>query len=353
MTRSLIFTAAIAVAAIVRPAQAQQGNQDFRIDVDYRTRIIDGVSQKLANGYFDAAQANVIRTQLTKKSVRAAYDTISTASGIASALTRDLQQWTHDRHLKVVFSVEPRPLPKESGGNAISDAEIEEAGSRNFGFHQVMRYTGNVGYLEIGRFEPASIAGNTLKAAMQLLANTDAIVIDLRQNGGGYADMVALMTSYFLPEQKLLVTLEKRDKKESSQIWSASYVEGPRYLNKPIFVLTSGRTFSGAEALAYDLKHFANATIVGEKTRGGANPGSFQQLDEHFAVFVPTARVVHAATGTNWDADGIAPDVAVPSNKASLTALKLALEKLVATKPNDSRYRVWKDALDDMNSNGN
>jgi C-terminal processing protease CtpA/Prc len=235
---------------------------------------------------------------------------------------------------------------------ASSPSDAESARGRNFDFHSLVRLTGNIGYLEIGRFHAASEAGSTLQAAMHFLANTDALIIDLRWNGGGHADMVALVTSYFLKEQTHLATLERRQGAAADQIWSASYLPGPRYLDRPVYVLVSGRTFSGAEALTYDLKYFAGATVVGEKTRGGANPGSFQQIDEHFAVFVPTARVVHAATGTNWDADGITPDVVVKANDAKLTALKLSLERLLAQKPNDQRAGMWKEALNDMTAAG-
>jgi retinol-binding protein 3 len=349
MSRILSCAAALASVLAVTAASAQQQKEDFPIDAAYRTLIIDGVSQKLSTGYFDAARAALIKTQMSKRSVRASYDTCTTAASISNALTRDLQAWSHDRHLRVVFSVSPRPMPAPGSNSTASAPDADHASARTFGFHALTRLTGNIGYLELGRFEAAADAGATLHAAMQFLANTDALIIDLRYNGGGHADMVALVASYFLAEQTRLATLERRDQTMSDQIWSAAYVPGPRYLNRPVFILTSARTFSGAEGLTYDLKHFAHAVIVGEKTRGGANPGAFQQIDEHFAVFVPTARVVHAATGTNWDADGITPDVAVAAKDAKLAALKLALERLVADKPQDKRFGMWKEALDEMN----
>lgn len=328
-------------------ALAQQPQRpDFPVDASYRTKVIDGVSQKLGEGYFDVKVAQTIVKQLSNKKLRSAYDTCTTAASLSSALNRDLQSWSHDRHVQVVFDVEARPLPAK--GRPAMNADSEGGEVRNFGFLAVTRFTGNVGYIEVGRFYPAAFAGATLQAAMQFVANTDALIIDLRQNGGGRADMVALFASYFLGEQTKLSTLERRDRNASVQIWSASYVPGPKYLNKPVFILTSKRTFSGAEDLAYDLKHFANATIVGENTRGGANPGSFDQIDEHFAVFVPTARVINAATGTNWDGKGIAPDVPVEAKDASKAALKLALQRLVAEKPSSSRFTMWKEAFDDM-----
>jgi C-terminal processing protease CtpA/Prc len=172
------------------------------------------------------------------------------------------------------------------------------------------------------------------------------LIIDLRGSGGGPVDFVAFMTSYFVPEQTHLMTMERR--KGADQVWSQSFVPGPRYLGKPIYVLTSSTTFSGAEGLTYDLKHFANAKVVGEKTRGGANPGSIQQIDEHFAVFVPSARVVHAATGTNWDADGITPDFPVAAAEAKKSAHRLALEQLIAGKSTGERAMMWREAMSEL-----
>jgi retinol-binding protein 3 len=350
-------TAALAAMVMLVLATRAQGQQtgNFPIDAAYRARILDGVAEKFGEGYFNEERASFVGAQLRSPAVRATYDTATTAASLSAMLTADLQRWSADRHPRLVFSVQPRPMPRAGKQSpALQDAEDESARSRNFGFHALERLTGNIGYLEIGRFdeigrfEAPALAGPTLAAAMQFLQNTDALIIDLRGNGGGRADMVALMTSYFLEEQTRLLTLERRNRDESDQVWSASYVPGPRYLGKPVYVLTSKRTFSAAEGLTYDLKHFASATIVGEKTRGGANPGMFQQIDEHFAVFVPSARVVHAATGTNWDADGITPDVAVDVAEAKHTAHRLALERLIAGKNDVSRAAMWNEALNEL-----
>ena len=345
--RSSGITAALLV--LLTMAAHAQTAQDVPITAQYRAEIIDSVAAKLGRGYFDSKVAAVIQQKLSDRSVRKSYDGLDTGPALVAALTRDLQAWGGDRHLYVVFSAKPRPMPKPGAPSAEMEAlRTEQARARSFGFHALERLTGNVGYLELGRFEPAPLAGPTLTAAMQFLANTDALIIDLRGNGGGRADMVALMASYFLAEQTKLATLARRDPGAGDEIWSAAFVQAPLYLDKPVFILTSGRTFSAAEALTYDLKHFANATVVGEKTRGGANPGGVQQINEHFAVSVPTARVVHAATGTNWDANGIAPDVAVSAAEAKRTAHKLAIEALIAKKPSSPRIDMWREALAEL-----
>lgn len=346
--RTMILAGAVVWAALGGTAARAQSAPDMPVTAADRARIIDGVAKKLTEGYVFEDRAALIAQQLAKPAVRARYNTLNTASAFTEALTKDLKAWSKDRHLRVGFSTKPRPIQAASAPSAEAQAHaLESAQARNFGFHQVERLTGNVGYMEIGRFAPAALAAQTLAAAMQMLSNTDALIIDLRGSGGGSVDFVAFMASYFLPEQTHLMTLERR-KGAADQVWSQSYVPGPRYLGKPIYVLTSNFTFSGAEGLTYDLKHFAGAVVVGEKTRGGANPGSIQQIDEHFGVFVPTARVVHAATGTNWDADGIAPDHAVVAADAKKTAHRLALEKLIASKGTGERAAMWQEAMNEL-----
>ena len=343
----------IAIAGLVLVAAGNasaQDREDMPVSAADRARIIDGVANKLADGYVFADKAAFIKEQLSSKKVRARYDTLQTASALTDALSRDLQAWSHDRHLKVLYSVPARPMPAAQGSATPAERarELETAQARNFGFHQVERLTGNIGYLELGRFDAAQLAAPTAIAAMQFLANTDALIIDLRGNGGGHADMVAFLTSYFIDEQTKLGTLERRDPANTDQIWSAAYVPGQRYVGKPVYILTSNRTFSAAEGLTYDLKYFAHATVVGEKTRGGANPGGIQQIDEHYAVIVPTARMVHAVTGTNWDADGIAPDLAVAAADAKKTAHRAALEKLIAAQKDSPRIGIWQQAMSEL-----
>jgi retinol-binding protein 3 len=341
----------LAVLLVTCPAAAMaQSPEELKIDVAYRENLLNRVAAAYDSMYVSAAKGRLIRDKLMSKPVRARYADCLTASCLTDKVTADLQSWSGDKHLKMVFSAKPRPLPsKESGDAAAAKArEIEVMRRRNFGFHNVERLHGNIGYLELGRFDPAADAAPTAAAAMSFLANTDAIVIDLRGNGGGNADMVAHLVSYFLPEQTHLSTMQRRDANQNAQIWSAAAVSAPRYLGKPIYVLTSKRTFSAAEGLTYDLKQYANAKVIGEPTRGGANPGAFEQFDEHFAVFVPTGQMINEKTRSNWEGVGIAPDVAVAASDAKKAAQKIALEELLRSKSNDERAAMWKQALEEL-----
>jgi C-terminal processing protease CtpA/Prc len=164
---------------------------------------------------------------------------------------------------------------------------------------------------------------------MGFLANTDALIVDLRRNGGGRPEMVALLSSYLFDERTHLNDLYWREGNRTDEFWTNATVAGPRYGGKkPVFVLTSKRTFSGAEEFAYNLKALKRATIVGETSGGGAHPGDMQKIADGFAMFVPTGRAINPVTKTNWEGVGVEPDVVVPADQALDKAKELAAAAL-------------------------
>jgi C-terminal processing protease CtpA/Prc len=178
-------------------------------------------------------------------------------------------------------------------------------------------------------FQPAELAGDTAAAAMNFLTNTDALIIDIRANGGGAPSMVALVSSYlFGGEPVHLNDLYFRPEDTTHQWWTLPHVPGKRYQDKPVYVLTSKRTFSAAEEFAYNLKSLKRATIVGETTGGGAHPGGMHRLNEHFLVFVPSGRAINPLTKSNWEGTGVAPDLPVAAAQALKTAHLAALKKV-------------------------
>ncbi len=341
---------AVLMVALVLTGSAAFAQQpkDMTIDATWRNALLDAAGQRYDSLYVFAERGRLIRDHLRSREARARYADCTTASCLADKLTQDLRSWSKDKHLRMVFSVAPRPMRGAGDTAGAAARELENMRRRNFGFHNVERLHGNIGLLEIGRFDPAPDAAETAAAAMTFLANTDALIIDLRNNGGGRADMVAELMSYFVPEQTHLSTMRRRAPEENVQIWSASAVQGPRYLGKPVYVLTGSRTFSAAEGLTYDLRHLAGAIVIGERTRGGANPGSFQQLDEHFAVFVPTGEIVNAKSKANWEGVGIEPDVVVAATEAMKAAHQAALRRLLEEKRDDGRVAIWQQAYDEL-----
>ena len=200
--------------------------------------------------------------------------------------------------------------------------------SINCGFVKAEQLANNVGYLKFNMFADPEVCGATASAAMNFLANTDALVIDLRDNGGGDPAMVTYISSYLFSKRTHLNDLWTRRTNETKEYWTNADVSGKRLADdKPVFVLTSSHTFSGGEEFTNNLKVLKRATIVGETTGGGAHPVAGQRINDHFIIGVPFARAINPITKTNWEGTGVEPDVKVPAADALTTALKLVAEK--------------------------
>jgi len=201
----------------------------------------------------------------------------------------------------------------------------------NCGFQKVEILSGNVGYLKFNIFADPEVCGPTAIAAMNFLGDVDAIIIDLRENGGGDPKMIALVSTFLFSKPTHLNDIWERKSDTTQQYWTLPFVPGKRLDGKPVYVLTSKRTFSGAEEFCYNLNQLKRATIVGETTGGGAHPVSGQRIDDHFMIGVPFARAINPISKTNWERVGVEPvepDVKVPATDALATAQKLATEKL-------------------------
>jgi hypothetical protein len=235
----------------------------------------------------------------------------------------------------VRYSIDP--VPDRPTRGEPSPEEFERfrrfAREHNHGFERVELLEGNVGYVKLRGFLPAADAGDTVAAAMGFVANADALIFDLRENGGGDPEMVQLICSYLFDSPVHLNDLYFRPANETRQFWTLPVVQGKRFVDKPVYVLTSGRTFSAAEEFTYNLKTQKRATIVGETTGGGANPGGDQRIGEHFTVFVPAGRAINPITKTNWEGTGVEPDLKVAKEIALEAARVDAIGKLRAAAP--------------------
>jgi retinol-binding protein 3 len=341
------------VTAATHPAgaaDAPPAREDLRIDAAMRAEVIEGVAQRLESRYVFPEIGKRIASSLRSRAAKTRYGSMTSAAALCESLTAELRAISKDQHLRVDYAVRARPMPKTGPDHKLTPeqraARRADFGYENNGFRKVERLAGNVGYLRLDRFVDPEYAGETARGAMSFLANTDAMIIDLRQNGGGTPLMVALLASYLLePEPVHLNSIYSRVEDTTKQIWSFAYLPGPRYLDKDVFVLTSRRTFSGAEEFAYDLKSLRRATIVGERTRGGANPGGIEQINEHFAVIVPTGRAINPVTGTNWEGVGVEPDLAAPADSALAVAHRTALTKLIEKTKDADRAEGYREAL--------
>jgi hypothetical protein len=266
------------------------------------------------------------------------------AQAFAEALTRALRAVTRDGHLGVRFAPDFRGGTDPSAEpTAEQKAAFRRRAARdNFGVYRVQILPGNVGLFDLRGFLPKELSAPAIGSAMALLANTDALVVDLRSNGGGAPETVALVCSYFFAEGSRihLNDIYDRPKNETEQFWTDPKLPGPRYVGKPVYVLTSRRTFSGAEEFAYNLQTQKRATLVGETTGGGAHPGGLVALGAGFAAFVPTGRAINPLTGTNWEGVGVKPELATSAEAALKTAHLHALRTLLDAEKDEQRRRA-------------
>lgn len=321
----------------VTGAVAQPEQPDLTIDAATRTKVIDGILKRLNDSYVFPEVAKKMEQSIRERADRKEYDQITSAKEFASQLTKNLQAISNDKHLRVRYSHEA--IPERGPRREPTTEEMEERKRdltyMNHGFAKVERLRGNIGYLEFFNFMDEELGAETVAAAMNFVNGTDALIIDMRGNGGGSPAMVALVCSYlFGPEPVHLNDLYWREGNRTQEFWTKKEVAGKRYMNKDVYVLTSKRTFSGAEEFTYNLKNLKRATIIGETTGGGAHPGGGFRITEHFGMFVPTGRAISPITKTNWEGTGVTPDVAVPADQALLVARLMALKKSMSTLTN-------------------
>jgi len=300
---------------------------DFALDTATRATIVDNLIQKLHDRYIFPEVAQQMDAAIRAKAGSGAYDRLTTLEGLCERLTEDLRAVSHDKHLRLFCHAEPEPNDERDQPTPEQMEQFRLAMSLlNFGFARVERMPGNIGYLDLRGFFPASLGGETAVAAMNLLAHTGALIIDLRQNDGGDPEMIALITSYLFDQMTNLNNMYWRDGDRTQQFWTLPYVPGRRYgAGKPVYVLTSSQTFSGAEEFAYNLKHLKRATIIGEVTGGGAHPVGGFAITPHVGARIPVGRAINPISGTNWEGTGVSPDIAVPQADALRTAQTLAL----------------------------
>jgi len=325
------------VVAGVASAQAPDAEP---LDADERAAIIERTSQLLAERYVFLDVAERCGAHLRAQLEAGEFDGLTDPDAFARTLTESLQSVSHDKHMRVrVHSPAVAQMQQEHPARAQARAR-DRRRQQNYGFERVERLEGNVGYLDMRYFSGSPHARATATAAMNFLANADAVIFDMRNNGGGHPGLIQFICSYLFDEPTHLNSLYWRQGDRTEEFWTLDDVPGPRMADVPVFVLTSSHTFSGAEEFSYNLQTRQRATLVGETTGGGANPGGEMPVNERFGIFIPTGRAINPVTGTNWEGVGVVPDIAVVADEAFDKALAMAQEAAEA-------YRKEKDAETD------
>jgi hypothetical protein len=295
--------------------------------------VISTLNKLLDTEYVYPKKATKIIEQLNKNLKKGKYKNIKDELIFAETIQQDMRSVVNDKHLSFEFSPEHvnhlKAELEASENPAVKQAQLREMQRFNFGFEQVKILEGNIGYLKFNNFYDPEYASETAIAAMNFLSNTDALIVDLRQNGGGSPKMIQLLSSYLFDAEPVhLSGFYWRPTDKYTQNWTLPYVPGQRMPDTDVYILTSNNTFSAAEEFTYNLKHLKRATVVGETTGGGAHPGGFKIVNDRFTVFMPNGRSTNPITQTNWEGVGVIPHIEAPAKDALATAKIKALQNL-------------------------
>ena len=310
--------------------------QPLKLTQQDQKKILDKISSLLEKNYLFAEIGKEIGDYLQEQLNDNKYQVMTDPDSFAKQITSDLRQINQDKHLLLVY--DPQKVkdlkteesePSEEELKEIELRRIEYGRRNNFGFRKVEILDGNVGYLDLRSFQSTDYAASTALGALSFLSNSDAVIIDLRDNYGGSASMYLFLTSYFFDSDMVhLSDMINRRSEFTQQFWTLPYVPGKRLPKVDLYILTSKRTFSAAEEFAYDLQSLKRAVIVGEATGGGAHLTTRIVVDDNFYMFMPFAGSRNPITNTNWEGAGVTPDVEVTEETALDTAYLLALRNL-------------------------
>lgn len=336
--------------------EAQQ-RPKIKLDSKMKSEAITNISSLLIENYVFPDVAEKVKSQLEANLKSSAYDNIDDPMAFSQKLTMDLQDVTKDKHLRFIFHPEMAADLLKGGNdeesNPLMRKKYEDAmREENYQFKKLEILPGNIGYMDLRGFTDASITGakETGAAAMSFLANTDAIIFDMRENGGGDPNMVQFLCSYLFEGKVHLNDLYYRKTNETTEYWTYETVPGKKMPNVDVYVLTSNHTFSGAEEFTYNLKNLKRATIIGETTGGGANPGGSMRVTDNFVMFVPTGKAINPITKTNWEGTGVTPDIDCKKEDALTVAQIEIYKKLIAKTSLEDKKKDYEWYLEALNA---
>lgn len=304
-----------------------KAQEPITVDKAYRTATIERLSELILAHYVYEDVAEKTADHLKAQLAAGAFDELKEVHAFAEALTKSVQSVNQDKHMRI------RPgragqAPANTPERVVEDLLFRYEAQREqvAGFREARKIEGNIGYLDLRGFAPVSVGAEVADHYMYLLAGSDALIIDLRKNGGGDPAMVQYLCSFFFDGKVHLNSLYWREGDRTDEFWTLDEVGGTKMPDIPIFVLTSNYTFSGAEEFSYNMQTRERATLVGETTGGGANPGGGFPINEQLTVFIPTGAAINPVTKTNWEGVGVVPEVQVPAEEALDKAIELATE---------------------------
>jgi len=317
------------------------GSQPHNIE-----ELTKSIGDALKREYIFPEVGQKISELLEKNTESGAYAKYRDYQELGERLTQDIRSINNDAHLSLMYTSPAqngrRMIRRGGAGSQISPQALQSMKRSNFGFESAKILEGNIGYVNITSFVDPAYAGETAVATMQFLSNTDAVIFDLRENRGGAGEMYQLLASYLLdngPTQ--LNEIYWPADKRRYQTWTLPHVPGKKLAEQEIYILTSGSTGSAAEVFSYSLKHLERATVIGEVTRGVANPVSPTKVSGEFTLWLSKGEAKNPVTKTNWEGKGVVPHIKTDKAQALEVAHQKALGKLAQKYPDSKRFYQW------------
>ena len=309
------------------------------ISRDEKGAVIASLDSAVNANYPFPDIARKIAPVLQERLKKGDYDSATTKAEFASKLTDDLLKVSGDLHFLVGVDAKWIAEVKAKANPALKAKIRKEESSTleetNFGFDEVARLKGNIGYIRFSYFADPELAYDTAASVMRFVGNTDAVIIDLRYNNGGHLEMAQFLASYFFSSEKDQLLFDYYYNEDGKRIqrgqWVLPGLPGKRMVDKPVYILTGSTSFSSAEWFSYAMKKLGRATLIGERTAGGAHPVARKPLNDDFFVQVPIGQIQDPVDHGDFEGAGVQPDIPSPSIRALPLAHKLALENLAKT----------------------
>ena len=316
---------------------------------EYKEQAIERLSQLMNDFYVFPEVAKLTEEHLIAQLSEGHFDAFENDETFAAALTESVQAINKDKHMRIRKN-RPYTAPENSPERMMEERldQINRSRSWNLGFNTVKILEGNVGYLDLRSFSGLENGKAIVDAYMKLMSRSDAVIIDLSKNGGGSPSMVQYLCSYFFDQKLHLNSLYYRETDEAIDFWTLDEVGGTKMPNVPLFVLTSSKTFSGAEEFSYNMQTQKRATLVGQTTGGGANPGRSMGINENLGVFIPVGKAINPITKTNWEGVGVIPEVEASIEETLDKAHELA--KVAAEGYRDQTKEEYTELFSNLNS---
>jgi hypothetical protein len=304
--------------------------------------LIDSMTRALVRTYIFPEKSKIISDHLKSQLRKGAYKSITDPENLAAKLEEDIQSVHHDGHLRVRYDPDFAQIPPSvrAGQQGPDSIQLRRAKSENFRFKKVEILNGNIGYVQFTGFsEMIAEAKPIISSAFRFLSNTDAVIIDLRKNGGGSPHMVKHIASYLVSERTRLNDIYERRVDKTMEFWAEPGDADNMKLTMPLYILTSKQTFSAAEDFTYAMQVNKRALIVGEATGGGAHPTGPVYIGQNFVVAIPFARSINHITHTDWEGTGVVPDIRVSADSALIKAQEVILTARIAAATDEEQKR--------------